>query len=188
MVWCITTGVLKHCTKRHNSKLHLLSSRVENEWRTHKDRRIGLRIAIALENTVSIDTASHLYVTHSHCMQHIGNPPYSPCLMYTAWHRESLKLKEKFGTREGFEIFPNQFFHPITPPPPRYGKRVSRTTQNTAHRVHRGLYLLQYHTTDCLQIMHTTPSRNAQCPPGLVILSMPLCVSWCGLYFCTMKG
>ena len=57
--------------------------------------------------------ASHLCVRHSHCMQHTGNPPCSPCLMYTAWHRESLKLKEKFGTREGFEICPNQFFQPL---------------------------------------------------------------------------
>ena len=38
-------------------------------------------------------------------MQHTGNPPCSPCLMYTAWHRGSLKLKGKSGTREGFEIF-----------------------------------------------------------------------------------
>ena len=37
--------------------------------------------------------------------------------MYTAWHRESLTLKEKFGTREGFEICPNQFFHSLIPPP-----------------------------------------------------------------------
>ena len=58
------------------------------------------------ENTVSTDTASHVYVMHLHCMQHTGNPPCSPCLMYTAWH----KLKEKFGTREGFKICPNQFF------------------------------------------------------------------------------
>ena len=67
------------------------------------------------ENIVSLDTTSHLYVTHSHCMQHTGNPPCSPCLMCTAWHRESLKSKEKFGTREGFEICPNQ-----SPPLPRY--------------------------------------------------------------------
>ena len=57
-----------------------------------------------LENTVSIDTMSHLYITQSHCMQHTGNPPCSPFLMYTAWHRESLKLKKKFGMKEGFEI------------------------------------------------------------------------------------
>ena len=69
------------------------------------------------ENTVSIDTESHLYVTHSHCMQHTGNPPCSPCLMYAAWHRESGKLKERFGTREGFEICPNQFFQPLIFPP-----------------------------------------------------------------------
>ena len=25
------------------------------------------------------------------------------------WHKESLKLKERFGTREGFEICPNNF-------------------------------------------------------------------------------
>ena len=66
---------------------------------------------------MSIDTASHLYVTQSHCMQHTGNPPCSPCLMYTIWHRESLKLKENFGMREGFEICPNQFFQPLIPPP-----------------------------------------------------------------------
>ena len=36
------------------------------------------------ENTASIDTACLLYVTHSHCMQHTGNPPCSWCLMYTA--------------------------------------------------------------------------------------------------------
>ena len=27
----------------------------------------------------------------------------------TIWHKESLKLKEIFGTREGFEICPNNF-------------------------------------------------------------------------------
>ena len=64
--------------------------------------------------------ASHLYIRHSHCMQHTGNPPSSPCLMHTAWHRESLKLKGKFGTRQGFEICQNQFFNPLIPPPPRY--------------------------------------------------------------------
>ena len=34
----------------------------------------------------------------------------------TIWHKESLKLKEIFGTREGFEICPNQLFQPLIPP------------------------------------------------------------------------
>ena len=38
----------------------------------------------------------------------------------TIWHKESLKLKEIFGTTEGFEVCPNQFFHRLikTQPPP----------------------------------------------------------------------
>ena len=36
----------------------------------------------------------------------------------TIWHKESLKLKEIFGTREGFEICPNKFSQrPIISPP-----------------------------------------------------------------------
>ena len=36
----------------------------------------------------------------------------------TIWHKESLKLKEIFGTREGFEICPNKIsHHPIKAPP-----------------------------------------------------------------------
>ena len=36
----------------------------------------------------------------------------------TIWHKESLKLKEIFGTREGFEICPNNFSpRPNFPPP-----------------------------------------------------------------------
>ena len=36
----------------------------------------------------------------------------------TIWHKESLKLKEIFGTREGFEICPNKFSQgPIKAPP-----------------------------------------------------------------------
>ena len=31
----------------------------------------------------------------------------------TIWHKESLKLKETFGTREGFEICPNQLFQAL---------------------------------------------------------------------------
>ena len=42
----------------------------------------------------------------------------------TIWHKESLKLKEIFGTREGFEICPNQFFHRLIKAPP--GIWVSR--------------------------------------------------------------
>ena len=36
----------------------------------------------------------------------------------TIWHKESLKLEEIFGTREGFEICPNQFFHRLIKAPP----------------------------------------------------------------------
>ena len=36
----------------------------------------------------------------------------------TIWHKESLKLKEIFGTREGFEICPNQFFIRLIKVPP----------------------------------------------------------------------
>ena len=36
----------------------------------------------------------------------------------TIWHKESLKLKEIFGTREGFEICPNKFFHRLIKAPP----------------------------------------------------------------------
>ena len=32
----------------------------------------------------------------------------SPCLVHTFWHMASLKLKEIFGTREGFQICPHQ--------------------------------------------------------------------------------
>ena len=40
------------------------------------------------------------------------------------WHKESLKLKEIFGTREGFEICPNNFSpRPNFSPP---GSRLER--------------------------------------------------------------
>ena len=51
----------------------------------------------------SVDTASHLYVAHS-------QPPCGPCLVDTFWHIAPSKLKEIFGTREGFEICPRPFF------------------------------------------------------------------------------
>ena len=36
----------------------------------------------------------------------------------TIWHKESLKLKEIFGMREGFDICPNKFFHRLIKAPP----------------------------------------------------------------------
>ena len=38
------------------------------------------------------------------------------------WHKESLKFKEIFGTREGFEICPNNFSPRPNFSPPLYGK------------------------------------------------------------------
>ena len=99
----------------HHLQITCQSLSLLDEHHIRCERRRSCR---PTEDTLSIDTASHLYVTHSHCMQHTGNPPCNLCLMYTAWHRESLKLKKKFGTREVFEICPNQFFHPLIPPPP----------------------------------------------------------------------
>ena len=61
--------------------------------------------------------ASHPYVRHSHCMQHTGNPPCSPCLMYTAWHRESLKLKENLVRGRASK------FVQINPPPGKSSKK-----------------------------------------------------------------
>ena len=46
---------------------------------------------------MSVDTVSHLYVAHSHCMWHTENPP-SPCPVHTFWHIASLKMNEIFGT------------------------------------------------------------------------------------------
>ena len=42
----------------------------------------------------------------------------------TIWHKESLKLKEIFGTREGFEICPNQLFQALIFSPSRTMPRV----------------------------------------------------------------
>ena len=45
----------------------------------------------------------------------------------TIWHKESLKLKEIFGTREGFEICPNKFSHrPIKAPPCTWIPMIAR--------------------------------------------------------------
>ena len=41
----------------------------------------------------------------------------------TIWHKESLKLKEIFGMREGFEICPNKFFHRLIKAPPVLDKK-----------------------------------------------------------------
>ena len=39
----------------------------------------------------------------------------------TIWHKESLKLKEIFGTREDFEICPYQLFQALIQAPPGSG-------------------------------------------------------------------
>ena len=46
----------------------------------------------------------------------------------TIWHNESVKLKEIFGTREGFEICPNQFFHRLIKAPPPPGTDLAKNT------------------------------------------------------------
>ena len=53
------------------------------------------------------------------------------------WHKESLKLKEIFGTREGFEICPNNFSpRPNFSPPGTQGKHSKR-----------GLHSFMFHAT-----------------------------------------
>ena len=55
----------------------------------------------------------------------------------TIWHKESFKLKETFGMREGFEICPNQFFHRlIKAPPSRRPNAWSLTLMGIHHHCH----------------------------------------------------
>ena len=50
----------------------------------------------------------------------------------TIWHKESLKLKEIFGTREGFEICPNKFSHRLVKAPSCTGLGHNASLKNEA--------------------------------------------------------
>ena len=77
----------------------------------------------------------------------------------TIWHKESLKLKEIFGTREGFEICPNKFSQrPIISPP----CRSLSEKQSDWRRIHTDT-----HT-------HTHVSIQTRSPACHIRLSFPL--------------
>ena len=63
----------------------------------------------------------------------------------TIWHKESLKLKEIFGTREGFEICPNKFSQRPIISPPLYALVIPQQTLSVRciyPSMRRSIYML----------------------------------------------